>query len=107
MPASLSEDELEEQIRAEADQYIPYPIDEVNVDFEVIGRNAKNNEVADVLLAACRKEFVEQRCAAIELAGLKTKVVDIETYALENARVFLQHKKSGRATCRERVCKYE
>ncbi|HEY9545745.1 MAG TPA: pilus assembly protein PilM [Solimonas sp.] len=91
MPASLSEDELEEQIRAEADQYIPYPIDEVNVDFEVIGRNAKNNEVADVLLAACRKEFVEQRCAAIELAGLKPKVVDIETYALENASVFLQH----------------
>src|SRR3546814_1208268 len=44
MPASLSEDELEEQIRAEADQYIPYPIDEVNVDFEVIGWNAKHNE---------------------------------------------------------------
>src|SRR3546814_20875972 len=46
---------------------------------------------SDLLLAACRKEFVEQRCAAIELAGLKPKVVDIETYALENASVFLQH----------------
>jgi type IV pilus assembly protein PilM len=47
--------------------------------------------MADVLLAACRKEFVDQRCAAIELAGLKPLVVDIETYALENASVFLQH----------------
>lgn len=91
MPASLSEDELEEQIRAEADQYIPYPIDEVNVDFEVLGRNAKNGEMGDVLLAACRKEFVDQRCAAIELAGLKPKVVDIETYSLENASIFLEH----------------
>ncbi|NKF21156.1 pilus assembly protein PilM [Solimonas marina] len=91
MPSSLSEDELEEQIRAEADQYIPYPIDEVNVDFEIVGPNAKNSEMSDVLLAACRKEFVDQRCAAIELAGLKPKVVDIETYSLENASVFLEH----------------
>lgn len=91
MPAALSDDEMEEQIRAEADQYIPYPIDEVNVDFEVVGRNAKNAEMVDVLLAACRKEQVDQRCAAIELAGLKPKVVDIETYALENAAQFLEH----------------
>jgi type IV pilus assembly protein PilM len=91
MPASLSDDEMEEQIRAEADQYIPYPIDEVNVDFEVIGKNAKNTEMVDVLLAACRKEQVDQRGAALELAGLKPKVVDIETYALENASQFLEH----------------
>lgn len=91
MPASLSEDELEEQIRAEADQYIPYPIDEVNIDFEIIGTNPKNSEMVHVLLAACRKEQVEQRGAALELAGLKPKVVDIETYALENASQFLQH----------------
>lgn len=91
MPASLTEDELEEQIRAEADQYIPYPIDEVNLDFEVVGINAKNSEMVDVLLAACRKEQVDHRCAALELAGLQPKVVDIETYALENASQFLRH----------------
>lgn len=90
MPASLSEDELEEQIRAEADQYIPYPIDEVNIDFEIIG-TGKSGEMYDVLLAACRKEQVDQRCAAVELAGLTPRVVDIETYALENASLFLQH----------------
>ena len=91
MPAALTEDELEEQIRAEADVYIPYPIDEVNIDFEVIGLNPKNTESYDVLLAACRKEQVDQRCAAVELAGLTPRVVDIETYALENASLFLQH----------------
>lgn len=91
MPASLSDDEMEEQIRAEADQYIPYPIDEVNIDFEIVGKNAKNSEMVDVLLAACRKEQVDQRAAALELAGLKPKIVDIETYALENASVFLEH----------------
>ncbi|MFT4045104.1 MAG: pilus assembly protein PilM [Solimonas sp.] len=91
MPAALSDDEMEEQIRAEADQYIPYSIDEVNIDFEIIGRNAKNGEVVDVLLAACRKEQVDQRGAALELAGLRPKVIDIETYALENASRFLEH----------------
>lgn len=91
MPAALSDDNMEEQIRAEADQYVPYPIDEVNIDFEVLGRSAKNTEMVDVLLAACRKEQVEQRCAAVELAGLTPKVVDIEAYALENACQFLEH----------------
>jgi len=91
MQAALTEQELEEQIQAEADQHIPYPIDEVHFDFAVIGPNPKNPDVSDVLLAACRKEQVEQRRAAIELAGLTTRVVDIETYALENASLFLQH----------------
>lgn len=91
MPATLSEDELEEQIRAEADQYIPYPIDEVSVDFEVFGKNPKNGEMAQVLLAACRTEFIEQRCAALELAGIRPKIVDIETYALENASRFVAY----------------
>lgn len=91
MPAALSDDAMEEQIRAEADQYIPYPVDEVNVDFEVLGKSPKNPDQQEVLLAACRKEQVEQRCAAIELAGLSAKVVDIEAYALENACQFLVH----------------
>jgi len=91
MPAMLSEDDMEEQIKAEADQYIPYPIDEVNIDFEVLNSSGKNGEMVEVLLAACRKEQVEQRCAALELAGLTPKVVDVEAYALENATQFLEH----------------
>lgn len=91
MPSSLSENEMEEQIKSEADQYIPYPIEDVNLDFQVVGDAGKSGEQKDVLLAACRKEQVEQRCAAIELAGLKPKVVDIEAYAMENACHFLRH----------------
>lgn len=91
MPSTLSENDMEEQIKAEADQYIPYPIDEVNVDFEVLGGADKAGGNVDVLLAACRKEQVEQRCAAVEIAGLKPAVVDIEAYALESACQFLRH----------------
>ena len=91
MPAALSENDMEEQIKAEADQYIPYPIEEVSLDFEVTRTNEKNADMADVLLAACRKEQVEHRCAALEIAGLVPKVVDIETFALENACQFLRH----------------
>lgn len=91
MPAGLSENDLEDQIKAEADQYIPYPIDEVNLDFEIVGPSDKGGGTVDVLLAACRKEQVEQRCAAVEIAGLKPVVVDIEAFALENACQFLRH----------------
>lgn len=91
MPASLKENDMEEQIKAEADQYIPYPIDEVNLDFQVLGPAAREKDAVDVLLAACRKEQVEQRIAALEIAGLKPLVVDIEAYALENACQFLTH----------------
>ena len=96
LPRTLSEDDMEEQIKVEADQYIPYPAEEVNLDFEIIGDSDKTKDTVDVLLAACRKEQVEQRCAAIEIAGLKPKVVDIETYALENACQFLQHQMPDR-----------
>ena len=85
MPASLTEDEMEQQIELEADQYIPYPLEEVNLDFEVIGPSENDPERIDVLLAASRSENVDIRVAAIELAGLKAKIVDVEAYAMENA----------------------
>ncbi len=85
MPASLSEDEMEQQIELEADQYIPYPLEEVNLDFEVVGPSENDPERIDVLLAASRSENVDIRIAAIELAGLKAKIVDVEAYAMENA----------------------
>lgn len=91
MPAGMSEHDMEEQIKVEADQYIPYPVDEVNLDFQVLGSGDKTGGTVDVLLAACRKEQVEQRCAALEIAGLMPRVVDVEAYALENACQFLQH----------------
>ena len=85
MPAGLSDDEMESQIQLEADQYIPYPLEEVNLDFEVIGPSAKNPETVDVLLAASRSENVDVRVAALESAGLVAEIVDVEAYVMENA----------------------
>jgi type IV pilus assembly protein PilM len=91
LQSMLGEIEMEAQIKAEADQYIPYSVDEVNLDFQVIGPSAKDPTSLDVLLAACRKEQIESRIAALEVAGLTAKIVDIEAYALENACTFLRH----------------
>ncbi|KJZ47355.1 MULTISPECIES: pilus assembly protein PilM [Pseudomonas] len=85
MEAGLSEDEMESQLKIEADQYIPYPLDEVAIDFEVQGTSGRNPERVNVLLAACRKENVEVREAALALAGLTARVVDVEAYALERS----------------------
>ncbi|MCQ8183602.1 pilus assembly protein PilM [Methylomonas sp. SURF-1] len=85
MPASLTDAEMEEQIMVEADQYIPYSLDEVNLDFEVQGVTKSNPDMVDVLLAASRRENIEDRVAALAYAGLKTVVVDVEAFAMENA----------------------
>jgi len=85
MDASLSDDEMETQITVEADQYIPYPLDEVAIDFEVQGLSERNPDQVEVLLAACRKENVELREAVLELGGLKASVVDIEAHAMKRA----------------------
>ncbi len=85
MPAMLTEDDMERQIELEADQYIPYPLEEVNLDFELLGPTENDPERVDVLLAASRSENVDVRMAAIELAGLKAKIIDVEAYAIENS----------------------
>tara|TARA_A100001518_G_C1224776_1_gene71863 strand:- start:1108 stop:2172 length:1065 start_codon:yes stop_codon:yes gene_type:complete len=85
MDAGLSDEELENQLKIEADQYIPYPLEEVAIDFEVQGPAPRSPGRAEVLLAACRKENVEIREAALALAGLTAKVVDVEAYALERS----------------------
>ncbi len=84
MPMGLSEDEMEGQIQLEAEQYIPFPLEEVAMDFEVIGESKEGEDKVDVLLAASRSEIVDNIVASLELGGLITKVVDIEAYAIEN-----------------------
>ncbi|MDC0067863.1 pilus assembly protein PilM [Gammaproteobacteria bacterium] len=85
MTAALSEDEMESQLQLEADQYIPYPLEEVALDFEVQGLSPRSDEQVEVLIAACRRENVEMREAALELGGLKAKVVDIEAHCMQRA----------------------
>ena len=89
MPAGLSDEDMEAQIDLEADQYVPYPLEEVNLDFEVIGPSEKNPDTVDVLLAACRSENVELRSAAVETGGLTAQIMDVESFASENAFAML------------------
>jgi type IV pilus assembly protein PilM len=84
MPDSLTDDEMEVQIMIEADQHVPYPLDEVNFDFEVQGVNRNNPEMVDVLLVVSRRENVNDRVEALLKAGLKTSIVDVESFAMEN-----------------------
>ena len=85
MDADLSQEDMESQIELEADQYIPYSMDEVNLDFEVVGPSEQDPDKVDVLLAASRSENVDVRVGACELGGLQPKIVDVEAFALENA----------------------
>ena len=83
--AGLSPSEMEDQIYIEADRYIPYALDDVNLDFEVLGPSVVGPDVVDVLLAAAKHEVVDLRVAAINAAGLTAKIVDIESLAVERA----------------------
>lgn len=84
--ASLSETEIEQQIRLqEAPRILPFPMEEVSLDFEIMGPNHYNEAQLDVLIAASRAEHVEGCVAAIEASGLDVKVVDVESYAMERA----------------------
>ena len=85
MSAGLSDEDMESQIQLEADQYIPFPLEEVSMDFEVLGPTEGSEDQVDVLLAASRSENVDLRIAALEVGGLEAKVVDVEAFALENA----------------------
>lgn len=89
MPADLDGDEMEAQVELEAANYVPYPIDEVNLDFEVLGPMPNTPDTVQVLLAASRSENVEIRASALELGGLTPKVMDVESFAIENAFTLL------------------
>jgi len=82
LPASLREQEMEIQVESEANQYIPFALEEVNLDFQVIGPAPSNPDDVEVLLAASRKERVEDRVAVAEMAQLKPVVMDVESYAI-------------------------
>jgi type IV pilus assembly protein PilM len=97
LPGGLSEEELEMQVETEASQYIPFALDEVSLDFDLIGPAQNSPEDVEVLLAATRKEKVEDRVAVAEAAGLKPLVMDIESYAARAAvdRLTAQLPKGG------------
>ncbi len=85
LSSKLSESELEGQVIVEADQYIPYNIEDVRIDFQVLGKNAANPDLMDVLVVASRKEHVESCIAIAEAAKLTAEIVDVEAFAVEHA----------------------
>lgn len=85
MSSAMSDVELEEQISIEALHFIPYPIDEVNLDFEVIGPSSSAEDENEVLLVACRRSIVEAYIDLVEDVDMSLEYVDIDTYAIERA----------------------
>lgn len=85
LPEGQTEEALEVQVESEASQYIPFALDEVSLDFQVIGPALSSPGDVEVLIAASRKEKVEDRVAAAQAAGLRPIVMDIESYAARAA----------------------
>ena len=81
LPGGMSEQELEIQVESEANQYIPFSLDEVSLDFCVVGPSPTSVGDVEVLIAASRKEKVQDRQGLAEAAGLKPVVIDVESYA--------------------------
>lgn len=84
-PASLKGADLENQVETEASQVIPFSLDEVNLDFQVLGPSPGSPDDVQILLAAARKEKVDERVAAVEAAGLNAMIMDVDTYAAQAA----------------------
>lgn len=85
LDAELSEKEIQIEINLEADRYIPYSLDEVNLDFAVIGKSAKSEDLVDVLLTVSKSENVDHRVQLLSQANLSTQIVDIDSFAMERA----------------------
>jgi len=85
VPAGQTEDDLALQVETEANQYIPFAIDEVNLDFQVLGPAPNSADDIEVLIAASRKEKIIDRMAVAESAGLKAAVMDVDVLAAQTA----------------------
>jgi type IV pilus assembly protein PilM len=90
LPSNLAEADVESQVQIEANQYIPFPLDEVSLDFEILGPSPRNADLIDILLAASKSENVESRQDALDAAGLKAAIVDVEAFAIANAFEFIR-----------------
>ncbi|MFM6991261.1 MAG: type IV pilus assembly protein PilM, partial [Rhodoferax sp.] len=81
LPGGMTDLDLELQVESEANQYIPFPLDEVSLDFFVIGPSAASAGDIEVLIAASRREKVQDVQGLAEAAGLTPVIVDVESYA--------------------------
>lgn len=80
----MTEQELEESIKFEAEQYIPFEIDDVNIDFQILGETPEDKDRMNVLLVAAKLDIINDYTTVIKEAGLNTVVMDVDSFALEN-----------------------
>jgi len=90
LPGNQRMEDMELQVQSEANQYIPFTLEEVNLDFQVLGPAPNSPDEVEVLIAASRKEKIEDRVAVAQAAGLKTTVVDVESFAAQTAFELIQ-----------------
>lgn len=89
--ANRQEKEVHESIYAEAEQYIPYDIDDVNIDYQILGES-ESSEQLSVLLVAVKKDLVAEYIELIQMAGLNPRIIDVDTFALQNAYEMLPYR---------------
>lgn len=92
------EKELHETIYSEAEQYIPYDIDDVNIDYQILGESEFSPDQLNVLLVAVKKDLVAEYIDLIHLAGLNPKIIDVDTFALQNAYETLPYENREKIT---------
>ena len=85
VPSSLTSKQVEARVKLEADAIIPFPLDEINLDFAVVGQNITSKDQVRVQVVACQRDYVDRRKEVVELAGLNPVVVDIESFAFARA----------------------
>ncbi len=82
--AKVIEKDLQKAIVAEAEQYIPYDIEDVNIDYQIMGESEFSSEQMNVLLVAVKKDLVTEYMALTDMAGLNASIIDVDTFALQN-----------------------
>ncbi|MDA8390761.1 MAG: pilus assembly protein PilM [Gammaproteobacteria bacterium] len=95
LSAEFSESEIQTQVELDAEHHIPYPLNEVNLDFQVLGPAPDSPGEVDVLMVACRKEVVDDYVAVVQARGYEPVIVDVETYAMENAYALIAEQMAG------------
>jgi type IV pilus assembly protein PilM len=96
--SKVPDEQLHKNIRAEAEQYIPYDIDDVNIDYQILGDSEYSAEQMNVLLVAVRQDLVDEYVALIQMAGLNPVIIDVDTFALQNVYEILSDVDHGRIT---------
>lgn len=92
------EKDLHETIYSEAEQYIPYDVDDVNIDYQDLGESEFSAEQRNVLLVAVKKDLVAEYIDLIHLAGLNPKIIDVDTFALQNVYEILPYENREKIT---------